>query len=443
MTLEFENAIAIQPLEGSGSGLQFQNIIYIQPESEGGDTPVVEDIGTMYQQTSSDGTTWSTFSKMTSNTVAGLANLRPFGTGNRALENYWDYTGKLTLTLTFTYANSVDATWYNNPFTIYYTKNGHLYYSGIHVEDNKISLSHVDAISKNLTAGHTYSIKLCLNAETNKAEFYFKEIGVDNSYTFVEARDTGSTYSGAMSYIILGNNLIGQNPTAYHHFADFDLSDIIIDVNGTIIFSRVKSGGGGSTLDKMYQSASADGTTWDDFSEMTTNTVAEFAQLRPFKPDDTGLEGLLTGSEKLALTLTFKYTADLSSSLIVLVGMSITDGDTTYNEGVMISGNALQFSFKGSSSTKMKAVRTDSTYAMKLVFDNSTKNYSLYYKEIGKDNDFVLLNTTLNSKTASSVQNYIQLQNSRSVNGTYTRVAEFDLTDITIDIDGEVIFSRT
>lgn len=200
--------------------------------------------------------------------------------------------------------------------------------------------------------------------------------------------------------------------------------------------------GGDSTLDKMYQSASADGTTWGDFSEMTSNTVAEFAKLRPFKSDDTGLEGLLTGSEKLALTLTFKYTADLSSSLIVLVGMNMTDGDTTYNEGVMISGNALQFSFKGSASTKMKAVRTDSTYAMKLVFDNSTKNYSLYYKEIGKDNDFVLLNTTLNSKTASSVQNYIQLQNSRSVNGTYTRVAEFDLTDIVIDIDGEVIFSR-
>lgn len=244
MTLEFKNQISIQPLEGSGSGLQFQNAIYIQPQDEdeggGGDIPVTEDVGTMYQQTSSDGTTWSTFSKMTSNTVAELANLRPFGTGNRALENCWDYTGKLTLTITFTYANSVDATWYNNPFAIYYTKNGYLYHSGIHIEDNKISLSHVDAISKNLTAGHTYSVKCCLNAETNKAEFYFKEIGVDNRYILVEARDTGSTYSGAMSCIILGNNLIGQNPTAYHHFADFDLTDIIIDVNGTIIFSRKK-----------------------------------------------------------------------------------------------------------------------------------------------------------------------------------------------------------
>ena len=212
--------------------------------------------------------------------------------------------------------------------------------------------------------------------------------------------------------------------------------------NTIYIQPKDEGGGGGGVLGKMYQSDSTDGTTWGDYSEMTSNTVAEFAKLRPFKSDDTGLEGLLTGSEKLALTLTFKYTADLSSSLIVLVGMNMTDGDTTYNEGVMISGNALQFSFKGSASTKMKAVRTDSTYAMKLVFDNSTKNYSLYYKEIGKDNDFVLLNTTLNSKTASSVQNYIQLQNSRSVSGTYTRVADFDLTDITIDIDGTVIFSR-
>lgn len=39
MSLEFENAIAIQPVEGSGSGLQFQNTIYIQPKDEGGDTP--------------------------------------------------------------------------------------------------------------------------------------------------------------------------------------------------------------------------------------------------------------------------------------------------------------------------------------------------------------------------------------------------------------------
>ena len=36
MTLEFENAIAIQPLENSESGLQFQNSIYIQPKDEGG-----------------------------------------------------------------------------------------------------------------------------------------------------------------------------------------------------------------------------------------------------------------------------------------------------------------------------------------------------------------------------------------------------------------------
>lgn len=219
-------------------------------------------------------------------------------------------------------------------------------------------------------------------------------------------------------------------------------------ISGQLIFNNNinvpidEGGGGGDDVDIMYQRVSTDGTTWSDYSEMTSNTVAEFAQLRPFKPDETGLNGLITGNKKLALTLTFKYTADLSSSLIVLASMRITDGDTVYNEGVTISGNALQFSFKGSASTKMKAVRTGSTYAIKFVFDNSNKNYSLYYKEIGKDEDFVLLNTTLNSRTATTVQNYIQLQNSRSVSGIYTRVAEFDLTDITIDIDDEVIFSR-
>lgn len=36
MTLEFKNQISIQPLENSGSGLQFQNAIYIQPKDEGG-----------------------------------------------------------------------------------------------------------------------------------------------------------------------------------------------------------------------------------------------------------------------------------------------------------------------------------------------------------------------------------------------------------------------
>ena len=241
MTLEFENAIAIQPLENSGSGLQFQNTIYIQPKDEGGggDAPVVEDIGVIYQNASVDGTTWSGYSELTTNTVAELADLRPFSSSNTGLLNYWDYTGVLSLTLKFTYETGVNSTWYGNPFTIIYAKGDGNYHSAmVHVENNQLKLSYMGAPTKQLTASHTYTIKLSLDTDADKALLYCKEEGVDSGLVLMDECTATASSSTTRAYIQVNNNLSEGYQKPDHKFADFDLSDITIDIDGTVIFSR-------------------------------------------------------------------------------------------------------------------------------------------------------------------------------------------------------------
>lgn len=233
-------------------GLEFNNIIKIQPTEDnegGGDTPTGRDVGTMYQCVSTDGTTYGTYSEMTSNTVAELAKLRPFSSSDTGLLNYWDYTGVLSLTLKFTYETGVDSTWYNNPFTIIYANGDGNYYAGvIHVENNQLYLAYVGAPAKQLTAGHTYTMKLSLDASTNKSSLYCKEEGVDSDFVLIDTRTASSTASVTRAYIQIENTLGEGYQQPNHKFADFDLSDITIDIDGTVIFSRAKSGsGGGST----------------------------------------------------------------------------------------------------------------------------------------------------------------------------------------------------
>lgn len=231
--------------------LEFQNQINIQPTKEGGgDIPVVEDVGTMYQRVSTDGTTFGAYSEMTSNTVAELARLRPFGTTDTTLLDYWDYTGTLSLTVKFTYETSVNSAWYGNPFIIIYANGDGNYHSGVaHVENNQLRIAYTGAPTRQLTAGHTYTIKLSLNADTNNALLYCKEEGVDSDFVLVDSYTATSTASVTRAYIEIDNNITEGYQQPNHKFADFDLSDITIDIDGEVIFSRAKSGsgGGGST----------------------------------------------------------------------------------------------------------------------------------------------------------------------------------------------------
>ena len=231
--------------------LEFQNQISIQPQEEsGGDTPVVEDIGTMYQSIGADGNTWSTYSEMTSNTVAELARLRPFGTTDTTLLDYWDYTGTLSLTVKFTYETSVNSAWYGNPFIIIYANGDGNYHSGVaHVENNQLRIAYTGAPTRQLTAGHTYTIKLSLNADTNNALLYCKEEGVDSDFVLVDSHTAISTASVTRAYIEIDNNITEGYQQPNHKFADFDLSNITIDIDGEVIFSRAKSGGGGGGSD--------------------------------------------------------------------------------------------------------------------------------------------------------------------------------------------------
>ena len=207
-------------------------------DDEGGDTPVVQDIGAMYQQTSSDGNTWSTYSEMTSNTVAELAILRPFSTSGTALLDYWNYTGVLSLTLKFTYGTGVDSTWSNSPFYISYSdENSNWYSVEVYVGNNRLKLNYSGAITKQLTAGHTYTIKLSLDANTNKSLLYCKEEGVDSDFVLMDTHTTTAPSTLATAYISI-SNILGDSNYINYKFADFDLADITIDINGTVIFSR-------------------------------------------------------------------------------------------------------------------------------------------------------------------------------------------------------------
>lgn len=229
--------------------LEFNNIINIQPTEDnegGGDTPTGRDVGTMYQRVSTDGTTFGTYSEMTSNTVAELAELRPFSSSDTGLLNYWDYTGVLSLTVKFTYRNDVNSAWYGNPFDITYANGDGNYHNGIvHVENNQLHLAYIGAPAKQLTASHTYTIKLSLNSDTDKALLYCKEEGVDSDFVLIDTKTATSSASVTRAYVYISNALSEGWQKPYHKFADFDLTDITIDIDGEVIFSRAKSGGGG------------------------------------------------------------------------------------------------------------------------------------------------------------------------------------------------------
>ena len=220
-------------------------------ENGGGDIPVVEDIGAMYQCVSTDGTTFGTYSEMTSNTVAELAVLRPFNPSNGLL-NYWDSIGILTSTLKFTYETGVDSTWHGSLFYISYSdENSNWYSVSAKVRDNRLLLttqSYSGNTYKQLTAGHTYTVKLNLDASTNRALLYCKEEGVDNDFILIDAH-TATFPSSLNAAIMMINNTLSDSNYVSYKFADFDLTDITIDIDGEVIFSRAKSGsgGGGST----------------------------------------------------------------------------------------------------------------------------------------------------------------------------------------------------
>lgn len=234
-------------------GLEFNNIIKIQPTEDnegGGDTPTGRDVGTMYQCVSTNGSTWSAYSEMTSNTVAELAILRPFNPSNGLL-NYWDSTGILTSTLKFTYKTGIDSTWNGSPFYISYSdENSNWYSVSANVGNNRLLLTtenYSGNTYKQLTAGHTYTIKLSLDANTNRALLYCKEDGVDNDFILIDTH-TATFPSTLATANMLISNVLSDSNYINHKFADFDLSDITIDIDDEVIFSRAKSGsGGGST----------------------------------------------------------------------------------------------------------------------------------------------------------------------------------------------------
>lgn len=239
MTLEFENAISIQPVEGSGSGLQFQNAIYIQPQDEGGGGGG-GNVGAMYESTYVD-SAWSDYVELADNTVAEISRLRPFGTDNYILGEYWDYTGTLTLTLTFEYSSGLSSSLTNVPITIDYIKDGYGHSISLKVTNHQIRINIDDQPSKALTAGHTYTIKLSINADNNLASFYCKEEGVDSDFVLIGSATRNYAYSYSPTKRLTIQNYLQSSTSGnppYYKWADFDLTDITIDIDGEVIFSR-------------------------------------------------------------------------------------------------------------------------------------------------------------------------------------------------------------
>lgn len=216
MSLEFENAIAIQPVEGSGSGLQFQNTIYIQPKDEGGGGDTPTGTGDVYVHATGKKFTGTTFSEQ----------LDLFTNDNT--EAITDFPLSKTFKCS---ANNVIINNSETSFRIFF---------------NLSTSPSVGAFELVLQDG---AIKLWCNFRTMKnlkvmdytaGESYDLEMGYNGSGTFyVKAKlSSSSTWQQQTYSYSMGNNYVAKAVSVGTDNITADIRNIKVECNNNVLFDR-------------------------------------------------------------------------------------------------------------------------------------------------------------------------------------------------------------
>ena len=188
--------------------------------------------GNAYARTYSGGN-WTSWSQLTTDTVPGFSEVRPFSDNDSNMDSVWDGTGVLTTILNFKYLRAPSAG-YCQVIGVMYKKSNTNHYWFLAIDPG---LCFAGSSNKaTLTVNKEYSLKLVVDTSINTAFLYYKELGSGNDYTLIESK-VSSTYNFSnINQQLRFRNYRGDTPS--ENIVDFSLSDITISVNDNILFDK-------------------------------------------------------------------------------------------------------------------------------------------------------------------------------------------------------------